>query len=60
MLDMRTLDNWVRIKRSLEQAGKTDTFFYRRAVAILRGRPDPLTNTSPLFVETDYIADGWD
>ena len=57
---MRTLDNWVRIKRSLEQAGKTDTFFYRRAVAILRGRPDPLTNTSPLFVETDYIADGWD
>lgn len=60
MLDMRSLDNWVRIKRSLEQAGKTDTFFYRRAVTILRGRPDPLTNTSPLFVQTDYIADGWD
>jgi len=60
MLDMQTLDNWVRIKRALEKAGKTDSFFYKRAVSILRGRPDPLTQESPLFVETDYIADGWD
>ena len=60
MLDMQALDNWVRIKRALEKAGKTDSFFYKRAVNILRGRPDPLTKTSPLFVETDYIADGWD
>ena len=60
MLDMKALDNWVRIKRSLEKAGKTDSFFYRRAVTILRGQPDPLTKTSPIFSEIDYLADGWD
>lgn len=60
MLDMRSLDNWMRIKRSLEQTGKTDTFFYRRAVTILRGQPDPLANTSPIFSEIDYLSDGWD
>ena len=57
---MQTLDNWVRIKRALEKAGKTDSFFYKRAVSILRGRVDPLTQKSPLFVESDYLADGWD
>lgn len=57
---MQTLDNWVRIKRALEKAGKTDSFFYRRAITILRGRPDPLTKTSPLFVESDYLIDGWE
>ena len=60
MPDMETLENWVRIKRALERAGKTESFFYKSAVNILRGRPDPITQKSPVFVETDYIADGWD
>lgn len=60
MPDMQALENWVRIKRALERAGKTESFFYKRAVNILRGRPDPITQKSPAFVETDYIADGWD
>jgi hypothetical protein len=41
-MDNHTLENWQRVKEALEKAGKTDCMFYRRAVAILSGRPDPL------------------
>jgi hypothetical protein len=41
-MDKQTLENWKRVKQALENAGKTDSMFYRRAVAILAGRPDPL------------------
>lgn len=41
-MDRRTLENWQKIKQALEAAGKTDTFFYKRAVAILAGQKDPL------------------
>jgi len=41
----RTFQNWVTIKLALEKAGKTDCMFYRRAVAIVAGRPDPLDST---------------
>jgi hypothetical protein len=41
-MDKRTLDNWKKVKDALEKAGKTDSMFYQRAVAILAGRPDPL------------------
>jgi hypothetical protein len=41
-MDARTLENWQRVKQALEKAGKTDCMFYKRAVAILSGRPDPL------------------
>ena len=41
-MDSRTYENWKRVKEALEKAGKTDCMFYRRAVAILAGRPDPL------------------
>lgn len=34
-------NNWQRIKDALEIAGKTDSFFYTRAVAIVQGEPDP-------------------
>lgn len=34
--------NWELIKKALEAAGKQDCFFYKRAVAILAGKPDPL------------------
>ena len=41
-MDRHTLENWEKVKQALEKAGKTDSMFYRRAVAILSGKPDPL------------------
>ena len=41
-MDRHTYLNWVRVKDALEKAKKTDSFFYRRACAIVDGRPDPL------------------
>ena len=41
-MDNKELENWQRVKNALEKAGKTDTFYYKRAVAILEGKPDPL------------------
>ena len=35
-------ENWKKIKVALEEAGKTDCYFYRRAVAICKGDEDPL------------------
>jgi len=40
-MDPQKLANWKKIKEALEDAGKTDCDYYRRAVAILRGQPDP-------------------
>ena len=40
-MDQRTRDNWLKVKVALEAAGKTDSFFYRRAVIILRTGHDP-------------------
>ena len=36
------LANWKRIKEVLEKEGKTDNQYYKRAVAICNGEPDPL------------------
>ena len=41
-MDKYTLDNWKKIKEALEEAKKTDSFFYKRAVAIVGGQNDPL------------------
>jgi len=41
-MDSRTLANWEKVKQALEKAGKTNSMFYRRAVAVLAGKPDPL------------------
>ena len=41
-MDEATLNNWRLIKEMLETAGKTDSLFYKRAIAILAGRQDPL------------------
>ena len=35
-------ENWKKIKVALEEAGKTDCYFYRRAVAIVDGGDDLL------------------
>ena len=40
-MDPQTRENWRRIRDTLEAAGKTDNHYYRRALAILAGRPDP-------------------
>jgi hypothetical protein len=40
-VDQQTRDNWRKIKEALEAAGKTDCDYYRRALAILKGKPDP-------------------
>ena len=34
--------NWQRIKDTMEEKGTTDNFFYKRAVAIVEGKNDPL------------------
>ena len=34
--------NWQLIKEKLEEENKTDCFFYKRAVALLAGKADPL------------------
>jgi hypothetical protein len=34
--------NWQKIKIALEEAGKTDCYFYKRAEAICKGEDDPL------------------
>ena len=41
-MDKTELENWERVKVALEAAGKTDCMYYRRAVAICDGKPDPL------------------
>jgi hypothetical protein len=40
-MDRHTRENWHKIKQVLEDAGKTDCYFYKRAVAICRGGKDP-------------------
>ena len=44
-MDDYTLENWRKVKIELEAAGKTDSFFYKRAVAIVKGQNDPLEFT---------------
>jgi hypothetical protein len=41
-VDQQTRANWQRIKDHLEAVGRTDNWYYRRALAILAGSPDPL------------------
>tara|TARA_R100001163_G_C4906922_1_gene92974 strand:- start:305 stop:433 length:129 start_codon:yes stop_codon:yes gene_type:complete len=41
-VDKQTLDNWRKVKQALEAAGKTQSMFYQRALAILEGKKDPL------------------
>ena len=43
-MDKTEFENWVKVKEALEQAAKTDSFFYKRALAILAGKNDPLDN----------------
>lgn len=40
-MDSTTYDNWVKIKEALEQSGKTESYFYKRACQIAASRVDP-------------------
>ena len=41
-MDKHTYENWKKIKGLMEREGRTETMFYKRAVAILSGKKDPL------------------
>ena len=41
-MDKTERENWERVKAALEEAGKTDSYYYKRAVTICDGKPDPL------------------
>lgn len=51
-MDQRTKDNWKKVKTSLEQAGKTDCYFYKRAVAITSQGKDPFEGIPLPDIET--------
>ena len=46
-MDKQEIENWQKVKEALEAADKTDCFFYKRAVMICSGEPDPLENVRP-------------
>ena len=41
-MDRSTFENWQKIEQALRKAGKTDSWYYKRAVSILAGKQDPL------------------
>jgi hypothetical protein len=43
-MDQDTYNNWKKIKDVMEESGKTDNYYYKRAVAILKTGVDPLDN----------------
>ena len=44
-MDKEQVDKWRKVKEALEKAGKTDSFFYKRAEAVVTTGRDP----SPYF-----------
>lgn len=42
-MDKTELENWIKVKQGLEEAGKTDCYFYQRACQIVQGGSDPLS-----------------
>ena len=36
------IENWRKVKQALEAAGKTDCYFYKRAVSIIKTGRDPM------------------
>lgn len=41
-MDKTERENWEKVKEALEEANKTDCYYYKRAVALLAGEEDPL------------------
>ena len=41
-MDKIERENWEKVRVALEEAGKTDNLFYKRAVVISKGGSDPI------------------
>ena len=41
-MDHQTKEDWEKVKEALEKAEQVDSDFYKRAVALSLGLPDPL------------------
>ena len=41
-VDKKQRDSWVKVRDALIASGNTNCMFYRRAMEIIAGRPDPL------------------
>ena len=63
-MDKTEFENWSKVKAGLEAAGKTDCYYYQRAVQIVGGGSDPLdvkltpvisTRNNCRFVSFNYI-----
>jgi hypothetical protein len=48
-----TRANWLKLKTALEAAGKTDCFYYKRALAITAGNADPMSSLA--FANLDKL-----
>ena len=40
-MDSENVEKWRKVKEALEKAGKTDSFFYKRAEAVVKTGKDP-------------------
>lgn len=40
-MDKEQIEKWRKVKEALEKAGKTDSFFYKRALSVLKTGVDP-------------------
>jgi len=43
-MDKEQVNKWRKVKIALEEAGKTDSFFYKRALAVVTTGRDPGEN----------------
>ena len=50
-MDKHTKENWIKIKKALEESNKTNCYFYQRAVAITAHQEDPLADNLSLKIE---------
>ena len=51
-MDSKIRRRWIEALIALEEAGKTDSAFYRRALAIAQGHPDPGFERKPPIKQT--------
>ena len=49
-MDKHQKENWEKIAKHLEEVGATDNDYYARAIAITKGKKDPIQEISPLSV----------
>ena len=48
-MDQNEQTNWLKIAEAMETAGRTESWFYKRARAISDGEPDPMPNVNELM-----------